>query len=187
VNRVSEFYETEHSRQGNLDRQTLEMDADCTALTRCCNLAILIVTEPSRVHPDFQQFYKDIYSAFFDIHFAICNTLMLFGDRDFRNNLPGKGTHPDPRVRQLMISMTFQEIATTRNLTIDLKKLENVLVDGVVDSLGAYQHVTGKKINKEIFMNEYYGNNPLLTAVLNNWKERIREQLMPYTYKPLSE
>jgi hypothetical protein len=187
LNRLSEIQGDDSPLLRNLDLQTMEMDADCTSIARCCNLAINVVNKPSRIHPDYHKFYSNIYSSFSDINFAICNVLLLFGDGNYKDTTIGKNSHPDPRIRQLMATATFESISKQWDeLEIDYNRLKDLLLKGVKDANLAYEYLTGNKINKDVFKLEYYAHHPLVQAVLDNWKYSIREKLEKHTFKPLT-
>lgn len=184
---VSEFQPSEVVNQYQFDLQTLEMNADTMALLSCCSRALNTVNNNSKVHPAFRAFYKNYYQAFSDIAFAIYNTIRVFGDGDYKNIQLGKSTHPDPRVRQLQIFSTFRTVvkASKQYFTIDYDKLHSLLIEKIKESESAYQLITGKQTNLEVFNAEYFVDNPLGMAVIDNWKKNIRNSLLEYTYVPL--
>lgn len=183
---LSEFNSDLEKKIFNLDLQTLEMDADCTALARCCNWAMAVVDKPSRVDSNIRRFYSDPYTAFSDIYFSVYNTFKLFGDGNFKDMTPGKSSHPDPRIRQLMFMMTFEAIAKKLHLNIDSIRLNDILLDRFLKSEKAYEYITGNKINNEVFQPEYFAYHPLPRALEDNWKTNMRNKLLKYSFKPLA-
>lgn len=186
IRTYSEFNFKNVINADNLDIQTLEMDADCTALARCCALAKRRVDNPNMVYSEFQIFYKNLYDSFSDIDFAICNVFRLFGDGDYQNVEPGKSSHPDPQVRQFSLLSTYYSIIENWQLDIDYKILFEKLIVGLKESHRAYEKLTGKKINLELYRPEFYVEHPLNNALRDNWENRMRNELLVYTFKPLA-
>ena len=69
--------------------------------------------------------------------------------------------------------------------TIDYDKLHRLLIEKIKESESAYQLRTDKQTNLEVFNAEYFVDNPLGVAVIDNWKKNIRISLLKYTYAPL--
>ena len=184
---VSEYQPSEIVNQNQFDLQTFEMNADTMALLSCCSRALNTVNNNSLVHPPFRTFYKNYYQALSDIAFAIYNTIRVFGDGDYKNIQLGKSTHPDPRVRQLQIFSTFRTMvkAWKQYFTLDYDKLHSLLIEKIKESERAYQLITGKQTNVEVFKAKYFVNNPFGMAFTDNWKKNIRNSLLKYTYVSL--
>ena len=74
-------------------------------------------------------------------------------------------------------------------ITEDLKKKfgKQILINEFGEANLAYQHLTGNKINKEVFKSEYFAHHPLSKKVLENWEENLRGKLLKHTFKPLAK
>ncbi len=185
INSFSEFQQFSPKDSLLLDLQTLEMDADSTALTRCSNWAIGSVNHPKKMQAATHIFYKDNYQALSDLSFAVYNTIRLFGDGDYKNFTPGKSSHPNPRVRQMMINATFEAIIRINHPEIDHSKLLEMLIEKVELSENAYQLITGNIPNLESIL--YAIDNPLLKHLEANWKNNLRNTLEKYSYWRLAD
>lgn len=184
---IHESYPESTFEKARFDLQTLEMDADCTALARSCNIITNAINNPKIVHSGIRKFYTSLYSATNDLFFAIYNTIRLFGDGNFQEIQLGKSTHPNPRVRQLMISRTFRSIYDKWELDYDIEKLEKGLLETFKESENAFEKITGRKSNKEALNPKYLDNHPHHDGVLLNWKENIRPDLINFSFKPLAQ
>lgn len=183
---VSEFQPSEVVNQNKFDLQTLEMNADTMALQSCCFRALNTVQNNSLVNPHFRVFYYDNYQALSDLAFAVYNVIRVFGDGDYKNIELGKSTHPDPRVRQvILLSFLEQTMKSQQAHKIDHNKLHTLLIDMMVESEKAYRLITGKQYNTDVFSTEYFANHPLNRSLVINWKKNIRKRLLKYTYVPL--
>jgi len=167
-----------------LDYQTLEMDADCTAIARFSNLQMDLVEMNNA--PEFQKFlYRDYHQAICDLVFAIYTTYLVFGDGDFKN-IPGSSSHPEPRIRQLMALMTFEKIAQINSTKLQWGQLSHDIGETIGDAEKAYHLITGATFNPEPFNPEFYAKNPLPQTLLDNWALKVRKGLHRYTYKELA-
>ena len=174
-------------RLKNFNSQTLEMDADCTALARMIHETIYLVDNPSTLPENQRKFYTDHYSACSHIYFAVYNCMRIQGDVGYTNLLPGETTHPEPRQRQKMLAGMFEAMAERYPTKLDWKTLfDDKISRMMVESERAYELLTHKKLNPEVFSTKYYVNNTLSIDLLENWTSNIREKVLPYTFKPLA-
>jgi hypothetical protein len=175
--------------KNNLDFQTLEMDADGTALARCCSFAVFEILNKGffKIDSDVKFIYSDYYSAFSTINFVITTLFLIFGDDNFRDIQPGKTMHPPPRMRQLMIASTFYTINEKWNLNLDFDILTEKICISSIEAILAFQEITCKKINKEAYEDKYYVDNPISKNLTNNWSNCVRGELVKHTFKPLAE
>ncbi|HDY87272.1 MAG TPA: hypothetical protein ENH82_04045 [bacterium] len=183
---VSEYQPSEVVNKNQFSLQTLEMHADTMALQSCCFRALNVVNNNSLVNPRFRVLYKNYYQALSDLAFAIYNTIRMFGDGDYKNTQLGKSTHPDPRVRQvILLSFLEQFMSQQQSFNIDYDKLHSLLIKTIKESENAYQLITGKQTDFDVFNAKYFANNPFNSEVVINWKRNIRKRLLKYTYVPL--
>jgi hypothetical protein len=183
---ISEFQPSEVLNQNRFDLQTLEMNADTMSLTSCTFRALNAVKDNSMVNSNFRIFYKDNYQALSDLVFAIFNTIRVFGDGDYKDTRLGKSTHPDPRIRQVILLSFLEQIMQSQQIIkIEHKKLHELLIKIMVESEKAYKVITGKEHNTEVYRPVYFANHPLNKSLPINWKENLRNKLMNYTYVPL--
>lgn len=172
------------SEQFTLDLLTLEMDADCTALARCINLAVICV-ELQNMEPRFLPFYRDIKEMIFNIVVAIGASMRVQGYRGYKNNNPLKATHPDPMPRQIQIIRTVKEVCKVHGIIYDdllLDRLKHALAE--VELM--YIRITGTIHDFEVFDKDYCDGHKVIDIVLENWQGRIRGILEPFTYRPLA-
>lgn len=189
INVYSEINNSGENIKNNLDFQTLEMDADSTALARCCSFAYFEILNNSflKIDPDIKFIYSDFYSAFSTINFVITTVFLIFGDGDYKDVQPGRTIHPPPRIRQLMISSTFYTINEKWNLNLDIDILTEKIYSKTIEANLAYQEITGKKINKEVFEKKYYSDNPIPGILIDNWTNNLRQDLMKHSFKSLAD
>jgi hypothetical protein len=189
INVYSEMNSNDRQIKNNLDFQTLEMDADSTALARCCTFAHFEILNNNflKVDSDIKFIYSDYYSAFATINFAITTVFLIFGDGNYQDIQPGKTIHPPPRMRQLMVASTFYTINEKWNLDLDLDILTKKIGSKTIEANEAYMEITGKKINKEVFEDKYYKNNKTPQILVGNWSDKLRKELIKHSYKPLAE
>lgn len=187
TNALLEIYFTDEIKNTNFDRQTFEMDSDCTALTRLCMWANNVVTKDPRLFGDyFGQFYTNQIHIFSDLFVSISIIFRLFGDGDFRNVELGTSHHPNPRIRQLILFLTFHEINKVYDLNIDSQTLYEQLSNKFVQVDIAFEEVFGQAINIEVFSPEYYADHPMLTELQKNWEKNLRSKLTSFAYFPLA-
>ncbi|HDL01038.1 MAG TPA: hypothetical protein ENH23_02265 [candidate division Zixibacteria bacterium] len=183
---TSEFQSSEVLNQNQFDLQTLEMNADTMGLANCAFRALNAVRDNSIANTHFHVFYSDNYQALSDLTFAVFNTIRVFGDGDYKDTRLGKSTHPDPRVRQVILLSFLEQIMQSQHiLKIEHDKLHKLLIDMMVESEKAYQLITGKKHNTDVYSPEYFANHPLNSSLPINWKENMRNKLLNYTYVSL--
>jgi hypothetical protein len=178
-------YHTDIVDRRNFDMQTLEMDADCSAIGRASEPLMDAHKKRDTIEsPHHRNFYNDPYNLLSDLLFAAYNVIRLYGEGNFRDLSLGSATHPEPRIRQMMLSWTMGPVADQHNL--DRGKMNSMLVPTIIESERAYTALTGNQIDRESFNPKYIDSNPLPRELRNNWTLNIREKLLPYTYKKLA-
>lgn len=186
LNKITEVNLPPETNQINLDFQTLEMDADCTALTRLCGWSKNMV-DRSVPLPIVEEFYVDYFSILTDIFLSTSALIKIFGDGDYQETKIGKSTHPNPRLRQLYIRYTLISINSFLNMELDSKTLNKKLFNAFKEMENIFNFVRSEATNPEVFRPDYYQNNPILNAVRNNWKTKMREELRHFTFIKLAE
>lgn len=186
LNRITEINLSPKITHENFDFQTLEMDADCTALTRLCGWSKNMI-DRSIPLPIVKDFFVDYYSILTDTFLSISAMIKIFGDGDYSETRIGKSTHPNPRLRQLYILYTLFSINIHFNMKLDSKILSRKLYKAFEEMENVSKFTNDESINPEVFKPEYYQNNPLITAVKNNWKTKMKEELKKYSFIKLAE
>jgi hypothetical protein len=191
INYISEAQQNTIN-QDNLDYQTLEMDADCIAASRCVNHICNVVIGDSTVHRDYSPFLENIYDSIFHFSFALSTMFHLFGEVDYKNMEVGKSTHPSTHLREYMVRgavlVWFQQSSSflaQKGLTVDIEKLVKSLMSGYIEAIKTYYKATGRTEIPEKYEAKYTNEHPLMSAVLRNWRDKIYHALTPLTFQKL--
>jgi hypothetical protein len=166
----------------NIDTQTLEIDADSTALARLVGMLLRALSKDDES--------QDLYSLIFDVNFALCNLFWLFGADLTTPPSVYAGTHPHPFVRQLGIGALFTTMFDTWKVEHDAGKVGRTVWNGITEAIKAYRSLTGLNGNLEVYRE--MGRTPNLDKwytgkLLKHWKDNLREKLVPFTYRPLAD
>lgn len=172
----------------NHELQVFEMDADCTALSRLCiwakNQTDAGVMKQT---PIFGQFCPDLIMVWGDIFIAMSIVFRLFGDNRVTDTTTFSSSHPNPRIRQLILANTYRTINSEYDIGFKTEDLWSYINNRFHETEQAFEIVTGEKTNPDIFKAKYSTDHPALTQLQNTWETSIRTTLMPYTYFPLAE
>lgn len=185
---VKEFISEDKLRK-NIDLQTLEMDADSTALARICINVFRTISKEIffEIDSELQFLYNDYISTFSTIYFSLTTLYLVFGDSNYQFTVPGYSSHPPPTVRHLMIGSTFGSMIDKWNLNVSVDDFYEKIADGAKEAFKCYLEITNKKLNKEAYSKEFYQENPLFGSLLSHWSNHLRNNLLTYTYKPLAD
>lgn len=189
---VSVFHEfvmlNQAEKLQNHELQVFEMDADCTALTRMCMWAKNQTDAGVMRHtPIFGQFCPDLITVWGDIFIAMSIVFRLFGDNRVTDTTTYSASHPNPRIRQLILANTYRTINEENDIGFNTEDLWSYINSRFHETEEAFEIVTGEKTNPDIFKAKYSTDHPALTQLQNTWETTIRTKLEPYNYFPLAK
>jgi len=175
--------------QANHDLQVFEMDADCTALSRIAIWAKNMIERGLVGHfPDFlAQFWGDLFTVWGDMFIAISVVFRLFGDGKYWNTSTHSSSHPNSRVRQLILANTYREINNQFDVGFNTTDIWDMLSKKREETDSAFELATGEETNLEVFKPEYLAEHPALKTLQKTWRERLRQELEPFTYIKLAD
>jgi hypothetical protein len=171
---------------GNLDLQTMEMDADGCATGRMMGqFRRWVDKEGVNTRPQ-KDFHSFLDQTFHTHEFAISSVFRLFGDSRFTGVEPSGGSHPPPRVRQMMFMSTGATYMLGKWVA-DLAPLYSAAGwRAVADVERAFVTVTGLPLATEGLKEAWSGGGMAYSQkLLDHWQATLRAKLSSYAYSPL--
>ena len=118
---LAEFESSTLSQNEKLTRQTLEMDADCSAVGNAVYTILRKADNLATIPEPWKQFFRDPSQALFLWHIAICCLFRIFGHSRFTATSLGRAWYPPPRMRRFMAAGTAREQLLKRRPEVEEK------------------------------------------------------------------
>lgn len=169
-----------------LDFQTLEFDADNTGFARFFNLPYSWVCDyPDLKNPNGGLFKTDFYEMIYDISIASGMMTHLFGMGNYPNIVIDSQTHPDPMSRFFGFFAIVEAVIADWNIPADMQKVRDVQQHAIKEIYRCIQALSERLPTPEEI--EFYGDHPIVSGFLENWKTSMRTRLLPFTFRVLAD
>lgn len=169
----------------NLDRQTLEMDADSYATNVTIRELIQWVGDSSLVQENSRQFYRDWRTAFKTWTVAVYVQARLLSAMNDSLNLKSSD-HPLPGLRSALIFGNIFSLFEEFKISTP-KETGAIINSAVTDVETAFDQITTQRegYSDLIFMFSKSVHSQL-TAVMKNWNH-LRPALLKYAFKSIAK
>jgi hypothetical protein len=168
--------------------QTLEMDADCIAVSKAMSNVRDKVSGSAPVGPSWRPYYKDKETAFFNWAFAMCCYFRLFGDGEFAGEDLETLTHPPDRIRQTMALATASDHVKAFWGESGTGWCGPIHQKAIICSEHAFAKITGRTaIAKGLADASSDEASAHVGKLLDFWKSTLRSELLPYAHANLAD
>jgi hypothetical protein len=167
-----------------LTMQTLEMDADCLAVSKGLGNMIRRHLGEQSVSSDRAVFYSEFDNVIFNWTVAVLTLIRIMVECTRYKKLDSKSSHPHPRVRSSMILATIHEYLKNYYSNEYAKFSMKTYSDVFTTVELAYKCVTGNAIDLETIRNGVEHGKLYTAQVLNHW-QIIRTKLSGHAYVEL--
>lgn len=164
--------------------QTLEMDADAMAINLGIEKCIIISKHNLNNNPT-GQFYLNVSDTISFLIFAVYNAMIVFGEGIINHQNEYQYKHPPPRLRELMIRSTIDELLRMNHPELDRTLLRTKSTEMMIEAEKAKFLITGLNLNTENFKPEFYSHHPLASQLTTHW-QKIRSGLLKFSFTNLA-
>lgn len=182
-----EEIETEYSTGlSELDRQTIEMDADAGAIVWCYLYIAFTLKHPQQSK---LSFFDSWETAIFNLSFSIYTFFKLFGHEAF-NKKQLESTYPPPNLRQNMVHLTFIEKILKDHNMPDKDHVIRLATDTWAQAIAAaeraFEAISEQQLDVEKIVSTYSGLSfaDYRYKIVSNWK-KLRPNLEPHAFDRL--
>jgi hypothetical protein len=169
-----------------LTRQTLEMDADSSAVGDGVGTVLRKISNIASIPAPWDQFYRDPSEALLNWYIAIFSLFRLFGDSHFTSDALKKSWYPPVRMRQFMAGVTAREHVLCKR-----PDLEESFCAHVGKAVEIVEHLFVRVFSSSLSVG---GLQDVLSddgfkhmdALRNHWSEKVRAEVLPFAYTQLA-
>lgn len=185
---LSEFGSDGWSEMDALDRQALEMDADCGAVCDAIWTIYTRLNDRSSLPPEITSFYEDATTALFTWAFATQSVFRLFGNARLNFGHLHTPTYPPLQLRRGWTTSTAFCYAEHKSYFEHGKAVVQASIDATILVERAFAWITGSEpVIDGIVDTGTPESNAHLELLLGHWKTRMRGLLLPYAYGNLPD
>lgn len=189
LNNIEEKQNEEDAEKLNFVKQTLEMDADCCALSRLYgwlnNMSKANLPEEMNEHCSEES--RNIVTSYSDIMMCFYILNKFYFNLNELTEKEGERARATPRERIMASFGNLILYIKTYNIPLNLKSLMSEINRKLILVEDLLYEVYGTPKNSEMWQDKEYLNHTEITRkILMNW-EKIQPKLMKYNYIPIVE
>jgi hypothetical protein len=182
---ISEMTQGQEAPHERLTSQTMEVVADCTAAGIMTHVLRDCFTGQIKVHPHWQQFYRDPGRSLADWAFAMTMTCGVFCGEPYDGQIDTVNDHPHWRLRQLQLLLTPPTIVKSFWPEVGIEACNSAMYVGRREAEEAFQGVMGRPR----FVDNWgdtrnVGKEHFSSVLRNHWNGFLKDDLKKYSYDP---